>query len=93
MQAYVDELSSALIERYKLYLQTFLLDLWSERGMIEFRFGYSLRSDSKLHTRTFTVGAQEALTTPERLAVVDAMFAEIEDHIDETISGTLLELN
>lgn len=39
MQAYVDELSSALIERYKLYLQTFLLDLWSERGMIEFRFG------------------------------------------------------
>jgi hypothetical protein len=93
MQAYVDVLSSTLIERYKLYLQTFLVDLWSEGGLIEFRFGYSLRCDSKLHTRTFKVGAQEALTSAERLAIVDAMFAEIEDHIDETISATLVELN
>lgn len=92
MQEYVDELSSTLIERYKLYLQTFLVDLWSERGQIEFRCGYTLRRDSKLHTRTFTVSGQEALTTAEHLAVVDALFAEIEDHIDETIS-TLVELN
>lgn len=39
------------------------------------------------------VGAQEALTGPERRAIADAMLAEIEDHIDETISATLLEVN
>jgi hypothetical protein len=93
MQEYIDGLSSTLIERYKLYLQTFLVDLWSEGGLIEFQFGYSLRRDSKLHTRTFKVGAREALTSGERLAIVEAMFAEIEDHIDETISATLVELN
>lgn len=93
MQTYVDELSSALIERYKLYLETFMVDLWIEQGLVEFRFGYSLRQDSKLHTRTFKIGSQEGLTTAERLAVVDALFAEIEDQIDETISATLLELN
>lgn len=93
MQAYIDDLSSELTERYKLYLETFLVDLWSEDGMIEFRFGYTLRRASKLHTRVFKVGAEEALTTKERLAVVDALFLEIVDHIDETIAENLVELN
>lgn len=93
MQSYIDQLSSELTERYKLYLETFLVDLWSEDGRIEFRFGYSLRRDSKLHTRVFKVDAQDALNTTERLAVVDAMFIEIVDHIDETIAATLVELN
>lgn len=93
MQAFIDELSSELTERYKLYLETFLLDLWSEDGMIEFRFGYTLRRARKLHTRVFKVGAEGALTTAERLAVVDALFIEIVDYIDETIAETLAELN
>lgn len=93
MQAYIDELSGVLTERYKLYLQTFMVDLWTEHGLIEFRFGYSLRRDSKLHTRLFEVGAEAGLSPSEHLAIVDAMFAEIEDHIDETISQTLFELN
>lgn len=41
MQAYGNDLSSTLIERYKLYLQAFLVDLWRERGLIEFRFSYA----------------------------------------------------
>lgn len=93
MQTYIDKLSNVLIERYKLYLETFMVDFWSEQGLFEFRFGYSLRRDSKLHTRMIKLGAKEALTTAEYLAVVDAIFAEIEDHIDETILATLLELN
>lgn len=93
MQAYIDELSRELMERYKLYLETLLLDLWSEEGMIEFRFGYTLRRASRLHTRTFKIGAEEVLTTTERLAVVDALFLEVVDHIDETIAETLVELN
>jgi len=48
MQAYVDELSGLLIERYKLYFQNLTVDIWSEDGMIEFRFGYFLRRDSRL---------------------------------------------
>lgn len=93
MQSYIDQLSSDLTERYKLYLETFLVDLWSEDGRIEFRFGYSLRGYSRLHTRVFKVGAKDALNTAERLAVIDALFMEIVDHIDETIAATLVELN
>lgn len=93
MQDYIDRLSDALIDRYKLYLETFLVDLWSENGQIEFRFGYALRRFSKLNTRVFRVDASSALTIAERLAIVDAMFFEIEDHIDETITTTLYELN
>lgn len=93
MQAYVDNLSDYLIDRYKIYIASFLVDLSHEAGVIEFRFGYSLRCDSKLHTRTFRVGSGEALSASERLAVIDAMFDEIQDHLDETISTTLVELN
>ena len=70
-----------------------MVDFWTERGRIEFCLGCSLRRDSKLHSRMITVGAQEGLTSAERLAIVDALFAEIDGHIDETISATLPELN
>ncbi|WP_156464064.1 hypothetical protein [Devosia sp. Leaf420] len=93
MQDYVDELSGALTERYKLYLQTFMIDVWNDKRAIGFRFGYSLRHDSKLHTRVFKIGAADAITSAERLAIIDAMFAEIEDHLDETIAASLVELN
>jgi len=93
MQTYIEQISSTLIERHEIYVQIFMVHLWNERVMIEFRFGYSLRRDSKLHARIVKVGAQEALTSSERRATADAMLAEIEDHIDETISATRLEVN
>jgi len=37
-----------------------------ETGLIEFRFGYSLRGNSKLHTEDNYGGAEEALTRAER---------------------------
>lgn len=93
MQAYIDSLSDYLIERYKIYLANFLVELSSETDCIEFHFGYTLRCDSKLHTRLFKVGYGEALSAAERIAVIDAMFDEIQDHIDETIASTLVGLN
>lgn len=58
MQAYPDRLSSVRTEPYKLYVQTFMVDIWRERGLKEFRFGSGLRRDSRLHTRAFKIGAQ-----------------------------------
>jgi len=93
MKAYVDTLSEELIEQYKLYLETFMVDLWSSSGMIEFRVGYSLRKEHKLRGFTLKVGAEEAITTREQQAIIDALFLEIEDHLDEAISINVTELN
>ncbi|KKB82568.1 hypothetical protein VW35_00330 [Devosia soli] len=93
MRDYVDTLSEELIARYKLHLETFMVDLWSSAGMIEFRVGFALRSEHKLHGFTLKVGAEEAITPAERRAVIDAVFLEIEDQLDEAISSNLLELN
>lgn len=43
MKALVDRLSVEFSERYVKYLETFMVDLWSEGGFVEFRAGYSLR--------------------------------------------------
>jgi hypothetical protein len=93
MQAYVDGLSEYLIERYKLYIETFIVDLWSEDGMIEFRVGYALRRDHKLRSVVLKVGANEAVNEDERRAVIDALFLEIEDQLDEAITLNRVELN
>jgi len=93
MKAYVDTLSEELIESYKLYLETFMVDLWSASGMIEFRVGFSLRDEHKLRSFTLKVGAEEAITQIERRAVIDALFLEIEDQIDEAVASNLVELN
>lgn len=42
MKALVDRLSADLSERYVQYLDTFLVDLWSEEGFIEFRCGFDV---------------------------------------------------
>jgi hypothetical protein len=55
MKALVDRRSAELSERYVQYLEIFMVDLWSDHGLIEFRAGYSLatkptkvcRSDAK----------------------------------------------
>jgi hypothetical protein len=93
VQTYIDELSADLVERYKLHISTFLLDLGGEHEMLEFRFGYTLRHDSRLQNRTFKVGAGEPLADNELRAVIDVIFSEIETQIDESIASTLVELN
>lgn len=93
MQTYIDGLSDYLIERYKLYIETFMIDLGSEAGVIEFRVGYTLRKDHKLRSFVLKVGAGEAVTEDERRAIVDALFLEIEDQLDEAIALDQAELN
>ena len=68
MKAYVDKLSADLVEQYKLYIEAFMVDLWSDDGFIEFRVGYALRSDHKLRSTVFKVGATEAINDVERRA-------------------------
>ena len=93
MKAYVDKLSADLAERYGLYIETFMVDLWSDHGFIEFRVGYTLRSDHKLRSAVFKVEATEAINDVERRAVIAALFLEIEDHIDEAIAGQVVAAN
>lgn len=93
MKAYVDRLSSTLIEQYKIYVETFMVDLWSDQGLIEFRVGFALRSDHKLRSEVFKIEATEAINDVERRAVIAALFMEIEDHIDEAIAGQLEAVN
>ena len=93
MKAYVYGLSADLIEQYKLYLETFMVDLWSDAGFIEFTVGFALRSDHKLRSEVFSIDASEALNDIERRAIKAALFLEIEDVIDETIAGRLEAVN
>lgn len=93
MKEYVDSLSSTLVEQYKLYLETFMVDLWSDHGFIEFRVGFALRADHKLRSQVFKIEATEAINDVERRVVIAALFMEIEDHIDETIASQLEAVN
>lgn len=93
MKDYVDALSEGIIGRYKLYLETFMVDLASSAEMIEFNVGFSLRSDHKLRSFTLKVGAEQAITTLERRAVIDALFLELEDQLDEATAHNVVELN
>ncbi|GEM_PF-875962 len=93
MKAYVDKLSANLIEQYKLYIETFMVDLWSDHGLIEFHVGYALRSDHKMRNFVIKVEAAEAINDVERRAVIAAIFVEIEDAIDEAIADQTVEAN
>ncbi len=93
MKAYVDRLSVNLTEQYKLYLETFMVDLWSDHGLIEFHVGYTLRSDRKLRSFVVKIDAAEAINDVERRAVIAAIFLEIEDQIDEAIADQALAVN
>lgn len=58
-----------------------------------FRVGYCLRNEHKLCSFILKVAAEDAINDKERRAIIDALFLEIEDHLDETISGNVAELN
>lgn len=93
MKAYVDRLSANLTEQYKIYLETFIVDLWSDHGLIEFRVGFTLRSDHQLRSFIVKVDAAEAINDVERMAVIAAIFVEIEDQLDTAIAGQTVAAN
>jgi hypothetical protein len=93
MKGLVDRLSAELTERYIQYLETFMVDLWSERGFIEFRAGYSLRRDHQLRSWTVKVEADSGQTDAERELLIIVVFDEIEEQIDLAIAGNRVAAN
>lgn len=93
MKALVDRLSAELSERYVQYLDTFLVDLWSEDGFIEFRCGFSLRRDHALRTFTLKVDADAGQTDGERDLLIAVVFDEIEEMLDLAISERKVDAN
>lgn len=93
MKSLVDRLSAELSERYIQYLETFMVDLWSEGGFIEFRAGYSLRRDHKLRSFTVRVDADTGQTDAERELLIIVVFDEIEEQIDVAIAGEKVATN
>ena len=87
MKALVDRLSAELSERYVQYLETFMVDLWSEAGFIEFRAGYSLRRDHQLRSWTVKVEADSALADAERELLVIVGYYENEEPIGHSQAG------
>lgn len=93
MKALVDRLSAELTARYVQYLETFMVDLWSDAGFIEFRAGYSLRRDHQLRSFTVKVDADSGQTDAEREFLVIVVFDEIEEQIDLAIADNRVDAN
>ena len=93
MKALVDRLSAELTSKYVHYLETFMVDLWSDRGSIEFRAGYSLRRDHQLRSFTVKVDADFGQTDAEREFLVIVVFDEIEEQIDLAIVDNRVDAN
>lgn len=86
MKALVERLSAELSDRYIQYLETFMVDLWSEAGFIEFRCGFTLRRDHELRTFTLKVPAAIGKTDAEREVLIAVIFEEIEGRVDSAIA-------
>jgi hypothetical protein len=93
MKALVDRLSVELTARYVQYLETFMVDLWSDRGFIEFRVSYSLRRDHQLRSFTVKVDADSGETDAERELLVIVVFDEIEEQIDLAVADNKVDAN
>ena len=93
MKALVERLSAELSERYVQYLETFMVDLWSDAGFVEFRTGYSLRSDHRLRSFTIKVEADAGQSDAERELLIIVVFDEIEEHVDLAIAGNKVAAN
>lgn len=93
MKELVDRLSAELSERYIQYLETFMVDLWSDHGFVEFRAGYTLRRDHRLRTFTVKVEADAGQTDEERELLIVVVFDEIEEQIDLAIAGNRVDAN
>ena len=86
MKDTVDRLSAELADRYIHYLDTFMVDLWSEAGFIEFRCGFTLRRDHLLRRFKLRVPAVDGDTDGERNLIIAIIFEQIEDVIDKAIA-------
>ncbi|MFK4808692.1 hypothetical protein N8A98_00445 (plasmid) [Devosia neptuniae] len=93
MKATVDRLSNELTSRYVHYLETFLVDLWSDAGQIEFRCGFTLRTDHQLRQFTLKVPALAGDTDGERDLLIVVVFEQIEDMIDAAIAERRVAAN
>ena len=93
MKELVDRLSAELSERYVHYLETFMVDLWSEDGFIEFRACFTLRSDHELRSFTIKVEADAGETWEQREMLIAVVFDEIEEQIDVAIAENSVAAN
>jgi hypothetical protein len=93
MKELVDRLSAELCERYVQYLETFVVDLWSEGGFIEFRAGFTLRRDHELRSFTVKVEADAGETWEQRELLIVVVFDEIEEQIDLAIAANTVTAN
>ncbi len=93
MKALVDRLSQELSARYVHYLETLLVDIWSEEGFIEFRCGFSLRRDHQLRRFTLKLPALAGETQAERELLIVVIFEQIEELVDEAIAECRVDAN
>lgn len=89
----VERLSSELADRYIQYLETLMVDLWSDDRFVEFRVGYSLRRDHVMRSYTVKVEADGGQTDAERALLVAVVFDEIEERIDLAIADNKADAN
>ncbi|MCR6671483.1 hypothetical protein [Devosia ginsengisoli] len=93
MKELVDRLSAELSAKYIQYLETFMVDLWSDAGFVEFRAGFSLRRDHLLRSFTVKVEADAGQTDEERELLIVVVFDEIEEQIDMAIADGMVDAN
>ena len=86
MKDTVDRLSAELTQRYIHYLDIFLVDLWSGDGFIEFRCGFSLRTDHVLRHFKLKLPAIVADTDNERALAIVIIFEQIQYMVDKAIA-------
>lgn len=93
MQELVDQLSRELSDKYVTYIETFMVDLWSEDGFIEFRCGFALRSDHVLQSLVVKMPATAGTNDGEREMLTRAVFEELEERIDLAITSDRVAAN
>jgi hypothetical protein len=93
MQDLVDQLSEELSAKYLPYLETFMVNLWSENGFVEFRCGFALRSDHVLQSLIVKLPAASGTSDAERHLLTRAVFEELEEQIDLAIANNKVASN
>ncbi len=88
----VDRLGDELSRKYLPYPKTFLVDLWSEPGSIEFLW-FTLRRDHALRQFTLELPTVIGETDAERELVIIIVFEQIEQLVDEAVAENQAEVN
>jgi hypothetical protein len=93
MQDLVDQLSAELSGKYLTYIETFMVDLWSEDGFIELRCSFALRSDHVLQSLVVRLPAASGTSEAEHAVLTKAVFEELEEQIDLAIARDKVAAN